>query len=278
MKRIAILIMAAMLTTTSILGLVGCDNNTSTVSSVEEKMNDANFIANVVRGIEARWSMTNADDNKNSYDDLSKTEQIQRSKDYVQAELDAIKSIKDYQFEDTHLKKLAKQYINALNLQIDGAEYRVSDDTTMYNQTWELGYCYRCVILNELVRDYGLTVSSEYQSNLDDFIAEERDSKKFVQIQEFVNDLSDNLKFKLDKEKSNSYSKYYTAIVNNTTDFNINSITIQVDFIDNAGVVVYQGSDYISNLKAGGKNTAEIYIDASTKFEKMEYNISAYWS
>lgn len=233
---------------------------------------DEDFIVNVGKGLEKRW-----DDVIDDVSDLGTSEIQSNYKTAVQDELSAIGNIDDYEFENEDLKELGKKYIAALNLQMDGIQYVGTDDYEKYEETWYRGYCYRALYLKQLVDDYGLTVKPEKQTDLDNILAEYSVAKESIDNYEFATYLEDNLVYSKEESRSNEWTSYYTAIVENTTDHEIASISISANFIDASGVTVYNSYSYINNIKSGAKAESELYYDVEKgDFDHIELTVEIY--
>ena len=232
---------------------------------------DEDFIVNVGKVLETRWK-------EDKDESTMSTSEIQSYyKSCVQSELSAIGNIDDYEFENEDLKELGKKYIDALNLQMDGVQYVGTDDYEKYEKTWYRGYCYRALYLKQFVDDYGLTVKPEKQTRLDDILAEYAVAKESIDNYEFATYLEDNLAYNKDESKSDEWTAYYTAIVENTTDHEIASISINANFIDASGVTVYNSYSYINNIKPGAKAESELYYDVEKgDFDHIELTVEIY--
>lgn len=262
--------------------ICGCGSNSSdretNISAENEKKTDADFIVNLGKGLEARWTLTNSEEyNSEALEAMSLAEYQKAYTLFVNAELDAIGSLDEYEFEDQDLKKLAETYMMGLELQEEGIQYRGTTEYTKEQQTWELGYDYRAVCMTELYNEYGLTVDEKFKNEMDDFVAQSLTSKKTIAIQEFVNELPSKVEYAKDEEKSDEWSTYYKAVIENTTEYEIDSLQIEIDFLDAAGVVIYQTADYLNNIKTGGKVQSSIYYDSSVgDFTSIELKFTVY--
>ncbi|MCF0149317.1 MAG: hypothetical protein HUJ77_13095 [Clostridium sp.] len=254
------------------ISLFGC----SSAAKEPKVLTDTDFIVNMGKALEARWKFVDSSESSSEVIEKMSTSEYQSYlTKCVTAETDILKSYDDYVFENEDLAKLAKQYFFALELQKEGVKYARTNNYLDYEQTFDLGYNYRVVLVNDLYENFDLKVNEKYSKNLNDFIALSSTSKKFISIQEFVNSLSETLSYTKDEEKSNEYSTYYKAIIENTTDYTIDSLTIEIDFLDASGVVINQTSDHLKNLTAGKKIESSILIK-NENFESMEFTITAY--
>lgn len=100
-------------------------------------------------------------------------------------------------------------------------------DITELSQTWSLGYDYRVVALVELYNNHGFTVNEKYKSEIEDFVSVNSQAKEDIAIQDFVDDLSENINYSKDEENSDEWSTYYTAIIENTTEYPIDSLALE---------------------------------------------------
>ncbi len=197
---------------------------------------------------------------------------------FVNAEKEALGKLDDYVFESQELKEIASTYFTALDLQTEGIKYANNyDEISAYEQTWKLGRAYRISCIQKLSTGYGLTVNSKYQSYIDEMLAETDAANKTIAIQEYVNYLTENLRYDYNGEKSDEYFYYYTTIIENTSGYTIDSLDIEVDFVNEDGVVIDQTSDYLQNLAPGSKVQSELMYDLDYgNFAHMQFHISAY--
>lgn len=263
MKKIWVILLSLLL----LFSVAGCS---STNSEENTTLTDADFIANLGKGLEARWDLSGQDTSQMSISE----EQAHLTK-CIDAETQRLETIDRYIFEDTELEALAQQYFNALDLQREGVQYQGTEKYTEYGQTFELGYYYRIVLINQFYQNYGLTVGKNYQTTLEDMLAEKGIAEENVAIQEYINDLSSKLDYVKDEEKSDQYSTYYTALIENTTEYTIDSLEICLSFVDAEGVTVEQTSEYINDFTAGQKYKSTVYV-GDTEFDHIEYSIKAY--
>jgi len=117
-------------------------------------------ISDIKSGLESRWAFTNKD--YNSYEEHR--ENVQQG---IDAELSKIEKYVDVEFKDDKFDAIIEEYINALNSQKAGIEYKFSD-TKKYNELYiENGLVPRKDCLNELKNKYGLSVDEDFQDNFD---------------------------------------------------------------------------------------------------------------
>ena len=223
---------------------------------------DTDFIDNLQKAVEARWALNQSSQyNETAMSGMSVSEQQKAYTLFVDTELEKIGNLDDYDFQDASIKELAETYVKGLNLQKEGVQYQGTEKYTEQSQTWGLGYDYRVVALVELYNNHGFTVNEKYKSEIEDF----------------VDDLSENINYSKDEENSDEWSTYYTAIIENTTEYPIDSLALDISFVDKDGVVVYQTSDYLQNIKAGSKVRSSVYYDSTAgDFETIECTPTVY--
>lgn len=281
MKKGIIYLLLSLTLAVSLCGCGSTSGSSSTEANVsveDEKKTDADFIVNLGKGLEARWTLTDSEEySSEALEKMSLAEYQKADTLFVNAELDAIGDLSEYEFEDQELKQLAETYMRGLELQKEGIQYQGTTEYTKQRQTWELGYNYRAVCMTDLYNEYGLTVDEKFQDDLDNFVAQSSTAKKSIAVQEYVDELPNQVEYIKDEEKSDEWSTYYKAVIENTTDYEIDSLEIEIDFLDASGVVIYQTSDYLNNIKAGGKVQSSVYYDSSVgDFESMELRFTAY--
>lgn len=261
-KRVGILFAALL-----IFCLAGCGSAETDENTV---LTDEDFISNLEKGLENRWDISDRDTTL-----MSTSEAQEYLTECIEAETEEVLSMDRYTFEDKALESLAQQYFDALDLQKEGIKYAGTEDYTSYEQTFTMGYNYRITLIHQFYQDYGLTVGGKYQTTLDDVLAEYDVAAKQVAIQEYVNEISSTLNYTKDEEESDEYSTYYSAVIENTTGYTIDSLEIHLSFVDADGVTIEKTSDFISNFNAGAKYKSSIYVDVD-EFDHIEYNVIAY--
>lgn len=248
---------------------VGCGEKSN------EPPTDEDLILNISKGLEARWKEADKTDSEQ----LSASELQKQYKELIKLEKENIGDLSDYDLKDTELKETVENYLKGLNLQEEGIQYVGTDDYTNQANTWDLGYDYRICALHDLNSNFGLTVSDNYSQDLDDLLAEYSVAKKHISIQDYVNTLSDKVEYKKNEDLSDEYTTYYSAIIENDTDYTIDSLEIGVDFLDSNGVSIYQSTDFKNNIAPGAKVQSDIYYDtAKGDPTDIQVNITAYYN
>ena len=234
----------------------------------KEVKDDRVFIDNLSKALEARWVKADLDISQmegTEYRNYLKTQ-------CVQTELDILGSYDDYIFSDAHLADLAKQYYEALENQYEGADYFDIDDVKHEKLFYIEGYNVRASILKELAEDYGLTVSDNHKSELDEFITVGGVVDEDNALKEHVQKILDNLNF--EKTGNSGTWSTYTATIENTTEVSFSYFNITVDLLDESGMVVEQDYCYIDHWASGHKNQIEFSTDKS--FFTMSFTADYY--
>ena len=262
MKKFLKLLLASILT----LSFIGC---------AQKPMDDEAFLDNLEKGLVERWKITDNETPDDSTDNAAYKKYLKKA---VEAELKVLGDYKEYTFKDKKLSKLAKDYYSALNLQKEGCKYydfeKSYDENSKYSNTYDLGYNQRAVILDTLVKEYDFKVLAN-KDDLDDIIDDVDDAKKFIAKRNLIEYLEKNTEFKLDKKKTDEYSTYYSAVVENITDVEFEDVQFEVSILDKDGVVQEQTSGNVQNFKPGQKAKVELYLE-NKSFDKMEVSVSIY--
>ena len=240
----------------------------------DERKTDEEFVAALGRALQARWDLA-AEYTPKALSELSAAEYQSYLRRCVAAEEAELGSILDYRFRDSDLADLAQQYYYALSLQREGAEYARTKSLTEYNRTWVLGYQYRVSTVYDLCQEFSLRVEEEYAGRLSELLAAHHEAKKQVAFQEFIDRLPQTLQYEKDPDRSDKTTTCYVGEITNTTDYDIKSLSVDISFYDKDGVILFQTSDWISNLHAGQSARSTIYA-ASGDYAGMEYAVSIY--
>ena len=205
------------------------------------EMNDAGFVTNLTKGLEARWKISDSSTTFTSLD--AYMEHLYKC---VDAELSMLGAYSDYTFVDENLAALAEQYFVALESQREGIQYYESD----YNKYEELfttkGYNKRAELIYLISKEYNLQVSKNNFSTLSDFIV----------LGEKVNAIEDILSQDLLLEFT---GMYYELVIENTTKYDLSGAQLNFTLNDDAGVGIYTVSTYVDTWTAGSKINASVY-------------------
>ena len=259
MKKFLKIATAVILLISISCAIAGC----STKNLKKTEFADDKFIQSVAKGLEARWNLSDKNEDKETT--------VEMMKSYIQAELDQLTGYETAKFEDTKLQEKAIKYINCLKDSKEHIEYYFSDKTEDNNK-WQKIYDTRTLLIKDFAENYNLTVSGKYQSYLDEFIANGKTVETETEEKEAIEGLVSALEFKVTKDEYGY--KTYKAILNNTTDYNIKTLCVEINLLDKNGVIINTTSVYAENVKKGQKAYMEFSTD--DKFDKMELILDYY--
>lgn len=255
--------------------LVGCGNQADTTKNQEEEVQyaDENFINDMSSGLQARWKLTEDDEAKDGYEDIpaNSDENKQMMLSYIDAELNHIEKYSDEKFENNNLKELAIKYINLLNKHKDICKY-ITVDYAKYEEDFITIYDERSKVISQMVNDYGMTVSEDYQNTLDEFLTnsilvDEKESQEKA-IETMLNAVT------FEMSNDDGYGlKTYQGIIENTTGTDFNNMSFSINLLDGDGVIVETTYDQISAFTNGAKARLEFMTDKD--FSSTQ--ISASW-
>lgn len=228
----------------------------SSQSKESEKTYDNEFITALAKGLDARWEVTEKPSNKNApfSTDFAK---------YPQIELKEIEEYKDKKFEDDKLKELAITYINELKETKKATEEGNRDDFDSHQLK-------RFTLLVSINNIKELPVKN--QKILKEMLSAGNTVEKENTKQEAIKNLFSSVKFEVDKEKSNQFSTEYYAIVENTTEYNIDYIDLLITLKDSDDVNYKTTYASQSNWKKGTKVRFE-FTDFDQKLAKYELQV-----
>lgn len=145
----------------------GSSENESSFALFSMSKDDADFMKNLKKGLEARWDLTNLGKNNDG-----------NIRSYVRAELDAIGDLSEYTFKDEKLKGYAEAYCAALQSQLDALAFK-GVDFMQYNELFhKKGLNERTKLLCRFVDEYGLKVGAKYEDVLADLLVVGRQMAK----------------------------------------------------------------------------------------------------
>ena len=240
----------------------------------DERKTDEEFISAVAKALQARWNVS-AGYLASDLAEMSAAEYQAYLRRCVDAEEAELGSIVDYRFMDSEAAALAQQYYHALSLQRRGSEYARTAEVTQFNSTWVLGYNYRVSAVWDLMQDFSLTVEEEYASRLAELTATHHEAKKQVAFHELIERMSGTLVYEKDPARSDDTRTCYVGWIENTTEYDIRSLSVGVSFLDEDGNILAQTSDWISDLRAG-QGARSVIFAGTEEYAGMEYSISIY--
>lgn len=220
---------------------------------------DQDYIKSMAKGLEARWDLND------KYEDQEDTKDTME--EYIQAELDQLTQYESASFEDTKLQEKALAYINCLKDSKEHLEWYFSDEN--YDK-WDEIYNERAVLIKDFVENYGLTVSSKHQATLDEFLMAGKEASEASEQEDAINKIVQKLEFEVTEDDGYGW-KTYQAVFDNTTDFDIENVSIDVNLLDEEGTIVETQYVYGDNISKGQKAKMEFETDVS--FDRIELKV-----
>lgn len=265
-RRITILFLAVI----SVFILSSCEAATANIGGEEEETQfaDQSFMEDLASGLEARWALVEKQEEKT---ETTQKEDLDQIKQCIKAEMDSIGKYENETFEDSKLKEAALSYINALKMSSEALAY-INADPAKYADMWDSAYSQRAKLLETFVKEYGLTVSEQYQYQLDDFMVTSQVAKENDALKEALEEMEKSISFELEK---NEYGwKTYNAIVENTTEKDLGSTQFTINLLDADGVIVETQYYNVDIFKVGQKAKVEFMTDKD--FASTEVEIDTY--
>lgn len=235
----------------------------SSQSKETEKTYDDEFITALGKGLDARLKVFDETIEKIKKGarptlTINKDDTI-----YPQLELNEIEKYKDKKFENDKLKELTLSYINELK------ETQKAAEKADQNK-WESHQNKRLSLLNAInnIKEIPVKDKESLKQALNNGQKIENNNAK----QEAIKNLLSSVKFEVDQEKSNQFSTEYYAIVENTTEYNIDYIDLLITLKDSDDV--NYRTTYVSqnNWKKGTKVRFE-FTDFDQKLAKYEIQV-----
>lgn len=174
-----------------------------------------------------------------------------------------IEEYKDKKFEDDKLKELAITYINELKATQKAAEEenRKDFDSHQFKR-------YTLLVSINNIKE----IPAKNQKVLKEMLADGRKIENNNTKKEAIKNLLSSVKFEVDQEKSNQFSTEYYAIVENTTEYNIDYIDLLITLKDSDDVNYRSTYASQSNWKKGTKVRFE-FTDFDQKLAKYEIQV-----
>ena len=275
MKKATVLLASCMIGTG--LLFTGCSGNQQE-SKQEEEIHyaDEDFVKDMAKGLEARWTLNEQDESKEGYDaiDLQSSEYKDMMISYINAELDCIGKYKDEKFEDSKLQEEAISYINLLNDHIEICDYIPVDYYGKYLEEFQPIYDGRSKIIQDMADNYGLTVSDKFQSNLDEFktnskLVQEKDAQE-----QAIDSMLSNITFEEVPDEYAGDWKTYQGVVENTTGSDFSTFAVNINLLNADGVIVETAYDQVSNFTNGAK--AQFEFSTDKEFTSTEVTVQYY--
>ena len=240
------------------------------ISACSSVKNEAAFLKNMQKGLEARWKQSTKMDAK-VYANAS---------DYrndllgcVNAEIDKLGAFSDYSFTDIALEKLAETYFNALESQLKGYKYYGVDDSK-YSELFTKAYNERAEVIYQLCEEYSFKVNSTYAATLADIMVV---GEVYHEIRLALLAIEENVKgMCVERTGTNQYNFTLT----NTSNLNFEYAELIIKGYDEKGVNTASGTKYLSKWNAGATITDYVWMEGefetATAQVVLNYNYQNY--
>ncbi|MGN1401994.1 MAG: FxLYD domain-containing protein [Bacillus sp. (in: firmicutes)] len=257
MRKIISLLLASIM----VISMVGCSNETTQ----KKESPDDLFIEDFGKAINKRWTeQDELDEDK----DISEEEYSERNVKILEEELETIEeSLANV--EDKELKETASQYVEGTKIQIE--MFKTTDYELQYQYSEESEQLRKPALI-KLVEDYGVSIDEEHEQIYRDFKEQATVINKENEANQYAEKLAQEISFERTVDEFGYVT--YKTIVENTSDFEFDTLQYDVQFKDEDGIVV--GNDYMSldNFKPGNKQKVELTLvpeEAETVIISLDY-------
>ena len=257
MKKIYYLFIALILS----IGLIGCSS-----TNTKDSTYDSEFINSLSKALQKRWDLNDKYEEKEEDITIGSDEQYDYYTKLVNAELDELEKYKDLKFENSKLQELVIKYINLLNQQKDSLQY-LKVDYDKFDKEWQDAYNQRTQLIIEFTENYDLTVDDKYKDTLNQLLTNGKLVNEEEDLKAEISNILDSTEFK--KVKEEYEWTYYEAVAENTTGKDFQYFTLEINLLDEDGVVVESTYDSVDNWKANQKVKFEFMTDKDFKTIKL---------
>ena len=192
-----------------------------------EKSTDEAFTDDLTTALTERWDQ--ADSNESDYGALAQTE------------YDILKKYQDQTFENKELGTLAKEYITAVETQVNAADYLESDYNKFAEMYWIEGGTARYDTLSTMVKEELWEVPEGYQASWKDMESTNEEVEKSNHIEVL------NMRVTGDSLAGTTYCYPLLKIKNNTKE-KIDMVQMELQVLDKNGSVLETISLMINNI------------------------------
>lgn len=239
----------------------------------EPQYADKKFVTDMSIGLQERWKLTDADEQKGGYDEIyvDSKEYQDMMLSYIGAELDKIEKYSEEKFEDKKLQEMALKYINLLQKHKEICSY-MTVDYERYEEEFTPVYDERSKVIKTMVDDYGMTVDEKYQDTLNDFITNSQLVTEQENIVAAVENMLKGIQFQVVEDMGDGLKTYQT-IVENTTGIDFNTFNININLLDENGIIVESVWEQVNNFNNGAK----VQVEFSTDKEFASTEVTGDW-
>ena len=240
--------MSLLLIMLMIVSMIGCANQ-SGESKKEEPTPDEVFVEEFSKAINKRWK-----EQDKLAESLTTEEYNKKNAEILEEELETIeKSLANV--EDKELKELGTQYVEGAKLQI---EMFKSTDFELQEKYSEESQELRKPALVKLVDEYDVKIDEDNQQMYKDFKEQAKVINKENEANKYAEQLAQQITFEKSVDEYGDVT--YTAIVENTSDIEFDSIFYDVQFKDAEGIVVGNDIVLLENFAPGTKQKVELTL------------------
>ena len=217
---------------------------------------DQDFLNALASGLDERWA------NEKDSSEMTLQELSEYYQELVNYELDTLNGYENKVYKDAQLKEYAISYIDALKKSEEAAKQLVDDE----GASWNTCYDNRILILYNIDKEYGINVQD--RETLDIVLADAKavlasqngnsdqqpqgDSSENSDKNSVLQAMVNNMRFERVSDST------VEGVIENTTDYNFESVKFDFKFYDRDGVVVYSGSEIEFDWPAGEKRKIQI--------------------
>lgn len=212
---------------------------------------DAAFLKNMKKGLEARWKLSDQMDEKTYSSDSDYRNDLLNC---INAEIKVLGEYTDYTFSDSNLEELARHYFEAVNSQLNGYKY-YGVDNTKYEESFSQPYYRRAEIVYLLCEDYSFSVGDTYANTLADFVVT---GEVYHQVRLAVSSLEQHVS---DLVIEHTGSNQYSFSVTNTSDLNFDYAELVVKGYNENGINTTTGNGYLNNWNSGDTVSDTLWIE-----------------
>lgn len=223
-----------------------------------EKSTDEAFTDDLTTALTERWDQ--ADSNESDYGALAQTE------------YDILKKYQDQTFENKELGTLAKEYITAVETQVNAADYLESDYNKFAEMYWIEGGSARYDTLSTMIKEELWEVPEGYQASWKDMKATNEEVEKSNHIEVL------NMRVTGDSFAGTTYCYPRLKVKNNTKE-KIDMLQLELQVLDKNGNVLETIYPVINNLapqKAGWTQEVSLQsgLNRVSSFEVSRFNLN----
>lgn len=226
----------------------------SACASTEPQQAETDYADDEAMGIIAEGWIDRAEILEGS-EELQGTEADEQLKQAVQAEIDAGSSLKGRQFENTKMQEDVLAYLNSLDAQMDVLT-NYSSSSIEYYEKWTEAYNNRTAIIKKLADEYGLAVDGKYKADFDKIITDGTNAVENKSKEDAIEGLISGATWEAIDDGYGSIT--YTAVIENTTDYDFKNVLLIVGMYDADGVRTESYAN-ANSWKAGDKVKFEAY-------------------